>query len=49
MGYNISKVIVNHATPYVGERGNQLCLVQKHTKNTSFILSTAFARPSYAL
>ena len=40
---------INHAPPYVGERGNHLCLAQKHAKNTSCILSTAFARPSYAL
>ena len=36
-------------TPHVGERGNHLWLVQKHTKNISCIRSTAFARPSYAL
>ena len=35
--------------PYVGERGNHLCFAQKHTENTSCILSTATARPSYAL
>ena len=29
--------------------GNYLCLMQKHTGNTSCILSMAFARPSYAL
>ena len=33
----------------MGERGNRLCLAQKHTENTSCILSTAIARPSYAL
>ncbi len=49
MGYNISKATVNHAPPHVGERGNHLCLAQKHTENTSCILSTAIARPSYAL
>ena len=40
---------VNHALPYVGERGNYLCLAQKHTRNTSCTRSTAFARPSYTL
>ena len=33
----------------MGERGNHLCLAQKHTRNTSCIHSTAFARPSYTL
>ena len=42
-------VTINYATPHVGERGNHLCLVQKHTENTSCILSMAIARPSYAL
>ncbi len=35
--------------PYVGERGIHLCLAQKHTENTSCILSTAIAKLSYAL
>lgn len=43
------KVPVNHAPPHVGERGNFLWLAQKHTKNTSYILSIAFVRPLYAL
>ena len=46
---NYKNVTVNHATPYVGERGDHLCLTQKHTRNTSCIRSTAFAKPSYAL
>lgn len=46
---NYKKITVNHAPPYVGERGNHLCLVQKHTKNISCIRSMAIARPSYAL
>ncbi len=29
---NYKKVTVNHALPYVGERGNRLCLAQKHTE-----------------
>ena len=29
--------------------GNYQCLVQKHTENTSCILSTDFARLSYAM
>ncbi len=37
------------AKAYVGERGNYLCLAQKHTGNISCIRSTAFARPLYAL
>ena len=45
----IINATANHAMPHVGERGNHLCLAQKHTKNTSCILSTAIARPSYAL
>ena len=40
---------VNHTTPYVGERGNHLCLAQKHTNNTSCTRSMAIARPSCAL
>ena len=32
---NYKKVTVNHALPYVGERGNRLCLAQKHTENIS--------------
>jgi len=46
---NYKKITVNHAPPYVGERGNHLCLAQKHTENTLCILSTAIERPSYAL
>ena len=46
---NYKQATVNHAPPYVGERGNHLCLAQKHTENTSCILSTTIARPSYAL
>ncbi len=46
---NYKKITVNHAPPYVGERGNHLCLAQKHTENTSCILSMVIARPSYAL
>ena len=37
-----------YAVPYVGERGNFLWFAQKHTRNTSCILSMAIARPSYA-
>ena len=29
--------------------GNHLCFAQKHTENTSYILSMAIAKPSYAL
>ena len=32
----------------MGERGNQLCLAQKHTENTLCIRSMVIARPSYA-
>ena len=32
---NYKKVTVNHALSYVGERGNRLCLAQKHTENIS--------------
>ena len=46
---NYKNVTVNHVLPYAGERGNHLCLAQKHTENISCILSTAIARPSYAL
>ena len=42
-------VTINHAPPYVGERGNHLCLAQKHTENISCILSTAIARPPYVM
>ena len=42
-------VTINHASPHVGERGNHLCLAQKHTENTSYIRSMAIARLSYAL
>ena len=45
----IINATVNYVTPVEGERGNHLCLAQKHTENTSCILSTAIARPSYAL
>ncbi len=46
---NYKKITVNHAPPYVGERGNHLCLAQKHTKNTLCTRSMAFARPSYTM
>jgi hypothetical protein len=46
---NDKNATVNHAPPYVGERENQLCLVQKHTENISCIRLTAFARPSYTM
>ena len=42
-------VTINHAPPHVGERGNHLCFAQKHTENTSCILSTPFAKLSYAM
>ena len=45
----IINATANHALPHVGERGQRLCPAQKHTENTSSILSMAIARPAYAL
>ena len=35
--------------PYMGERRNYLCFAQEHTENILCILSTDFAKPSYAI
>ena len=45
----ILNATVNHASPHVGERGKFLWLAQKHTGNTSCILSMPFAKLSYAM
>ncbi len=46
---NYKNVTVNHAPPHVGERGKFLWIAQKHTRNTSCILSTVSAKSSYAM
>lgn len=37
---NYKNTTVNQSLPHVGERGNFLWIAQKHTRNTSCILST---------
>ena len=46
---NYKNTIVNQSPPHVGERGNFLWIAQKHTRNTSCILSTVSAKSSYAM
>ena len=46
---NYKNTTVNQSPPHVGERGNFLWIAQKHTRNTSCILSTVSAKSSYAM